>query len=318
MKFKDRVEQFLNNEQLILDIRSGLILFVSILLPLVYFLYSKNFSISGLLAFEFGVLSLIVIFGNVLTFLEISDKAIRDEKDNNDQIIEEEKKTIDKQNTLPKKIDSVIEFNRFYNEQEQDNKNKELTNERIAYLNNKITNCKIKQKPYSQYEEEIAFLEHNPLYDKSYKPVQLRYIIAQNTTAKREIKGNDAIHINPRTYGMRKFLMKQPIKALSIGGSGMFILGLSDDIGTILMFYLIYIISLAVLVSFRYPFVRKVTRTLYSTTLRNKQDYITEYHDWIEAQEEEYIYTNSVGIPDNPAKIAQIYYTEQIEKDKIK
>ena len=289
MKWKDKVEQFLNNEQLILDIRSGLVLFVSILLPLVYFLYSKNFSISGLLAFQFGILSLIVIFGNVLTFLEISDKAIRDEKDNNKEITTAEQDTVEKQNTLPKKIDRVIDFNRFYNEQEQDNKNKELTDQRIAFLNNKITNCKIKGKPFAKYERETEFLNDNHLYDKTYKPVQLKYILAQDATKDTEIKGNDAIHINPRTYGMRKFLMKQPIKALSIGGSGMFILGLSDDLGTILMFYLIYLISLAVLTAFRYPFVRKITRTLYIRTLKNKQDYIDEFHEWNNNQKEEEI-----------------------------
>lgn len=290
MNWKQKVEGFLNNQELLLDIRSGLILVVSIALPMFYFLYSQNFSISGLLNFEFGVLSLFVIMGNILTFFEISEKAQRDEFLINPAIKEEELNTAKAQATLPKKIDTLIAFNKFYNKEKQDNRNKKLTNDRIAYLNNKITNAKINDKPYEKYETEIAFLEINPLFDKTYKPVELKRVITQENKTDNQIEGNDAIYINPKTYGVRRFLIKQIFKSLGIGGSGMFILGINESGWTIFTFYIIYIISLLILVAFRYPNVRKVTKTLYLATLKNKQQYIKEYHEWngtIEEKEKE-------------------------------
>jgi len=277
---RERIDEFLNNETLILDIKSGLVLSVSVLLPMLYFLYSKNFNIGGLLNAAFGILSLFVILGNVMTFFEISDKAIRDEHDVNNELVEEEKKTIDKQRSLPKDIDPIITFNRMYNTREQQNANKILTDKIIAQLENKITTAKIRNKPYQKYMDRIELLKQNPMYDKSYKPVELKHIILTESKKDTQIKGRDAMHINPRMYGFRRFIIKQPLKSLSIGGSGMFILAVSDSFVTILSFYLIYIVSLALLCVFRYPAVRKILRTLYITTLGNKRDYITEFHDW--------------------------------------
>ena len=279
------IDDFLQNEQLILDIKSGLILLVSISLPIIYFLYSDNFKLDALLTFSFGILSLVVIIGNVLTFYEITDKAERDELMINTDIQEEEDKTRNAQGTLPKQIDPIIEFNKFYNQQKQDNRNKQLTNKRIAYLNNKITHAKINGKPITKYEEEIALLEVTPLFDKSYRPVELKHIISQNNKTDNQIEGNDAIHINIRTYGLRGFLIKQVVKSLGIGGSGLFILGISENGWTIFTFYLIYLLSLAILIVFRYPSVRKVMRTLYLDTLKNKQQYIKEFHEWNKKEE---------------------------------
>ena len=272
MNFKDKIEAFLNNEKLILDIKTAVVLVVAIFLPMLYFLYSKNFNIGGLLAAEFAILSLFVIAGNVSVFLEISDKAKRDEKEINIAITEEEQHTIEKQETLPNDVDKIIVFNQVYNEQKQANRNMIKTNKEITRLQNKITSCKIKRKPYAKYEQRIEELRENPLYDKTYKPVKLKYILRQENVKDNEIEGNDAIHVNPTTYGMRSFMLKQPLKALSIGSSGMFILAVSDDGWTIFTFFLVYIMSLLLLVVFRYPRVRKITRTLYLQSLKNKHE----------------------------------------------
>ena len=280
MNLKDKIEAFLGNEELILDIKTSLVIIVAVFLPMLYFLYSKNFSLGGLLAAQFGVLSLFVIAGNVSVFMEISDKAIRDEKKVNTDVTDEEKRTVEAQETLPNDVDTIIVYNKVYNEEKQHNRNLMRTNKEITRLENKITSRKIKGKSYTKLEQRIEHLRENPLYDKSYKPVQLKYIIRQEKVSDNEIEGNDAIYVNPQTYGMRRFLVKQVFKALSIGSSGMFIIAISDDGWTILTFFAIYIFSLALLCVFRYPKVRKITRTLYPKSLKNKQAYIKGYHEW--------------------------------------
>ncbi len=280
MKFRTKVLVFLNNTELLLDIKSILMLVVAVILPLLYFLYSDNFSMDGLLNFQFGVLALFVIIGNFMTWFETSTKAERDEREENKELQDEIQRTKDKQATLPKKIDTIIDFNKYYNEQKQINRNKQLTNLIIGKLNNKINKLKIKEKPYSHIEQDIIKLEETPLFDKSYKSVKIENIISIEKKTKDQIEGNDSVQLNPRMYGWKGFVIKQPIKALSIGGSGMFILGLNQDGLTVFIFYLIYILTLALLIALRYPFVRRITKTLYCDTLINKQKYIDEYHEW--------------------------------------
>ncbi len=280
MKFRTKVLVWLNNTELLLDIKSALMLIVAIVLPLLYFLYSKNFTLGGLLNFEFGALAIFVVVGNGMTWYEVGSKAERDEREENTALTEEIARTKEAQKTLPTKIDSIIKFNKFYNEQKQNNRNRQLTNLIIGKLNNKINKLKIKEKPFEHIEIEIEKLELNPLVDKSYKPVKIENIISTEKKTKNQIEGNESVRINPRLYGFRRFALLQPIKALTIGGSGMFILGLNQDGLTVFIFYLIYIISLLILAAFRYPGVRRIVKTLYYDTMVNIQKYITEYHEW--------------------------------------
>jgi hypothetical protein len=277
---KEWLDDFLNNEKLINDIKSGLVLIVAVGLPLLYFAYSENFKLDILLTIQFGILALFVVFGNVITWLEISDKAIRDEKLVNEELQKEEKLTIEKQQTLPRNIDDLIDFNVYYNETKQKNRNRKYTESKIERLRSKITNAKVKGKPYHKYQQKIDNLKKNPLYDKSYKPVKIQNIISIEKRKENEIEGNDSLHVNIKTYGWKSFAIKQVVKSLGIGGSGLFLLGFSDTWETIVAFYLIYIIELLMIVLFRYPSIRKLTNGFYILTLKNKRNYIDEYHKW--------------------------------------
>jgi hypothetical protein len=282
---REWLDDFLNNEKMINDIKSGLVLLVAILLPLLYFAYSENFKLDALLKVEFGILALFVVFGNMMTWLEISDKAIRDERDNNEEVRNAEQLTIDKQNTLPKNVDDLIDFNIYYNENKQHNRNKQHTEKRIEKYQSKITNLKVKGKSYQKYQNKIDNLRKNPLYDKSYKPVQIKNIITIEKRNTNEVEGNDSLHVNLKTYGWKSFAFKQVFKSLGIGGSGLFLLGFSENPKTILAFYGIYIISLSLIVLFRYPSIRKLTRGFYLITLKNKRNYIDEFHEWKNEQD---------------------------------
>jgi hypothetical protein len=284
MKWQTKIEIFLNNTELLQDIKSVLMLAVSIVLPMLYFLYSDNFTLGGLLGWEFGVLALFVVIGNVIVFFESSDKAFRDELTTNEDVVNEETRTKEKQATLPKKIDTIITFNKFYNDEQQHNRNLEFTNEVIRKYENKILKRKIRGKPYDKIEDEIERLRETPLFDKTYKPVEIRHIIAIEKIKKDEMSGNKSVNVNPKTYGFKRFMAKQPIKALSIGGSGMFVLGISDSFFTILTFYVVYLLSLAILFALRYLTTRRVTKTLYVLSLRNIQQYIVEYHEFMNTE----------------------------------
>lgn len=284
---KEWLDDFLNNEKLINDIKSGLVMIVAVGLPLLYFAYSENFKLDTLITIEFGILALFVIFGNILTWLEVSDKAIRDEKLVNEELQREEKLTIEKQNTLPKNIDDLIDFNIYYNETKQKNRNRKYTENKIERLQSKITNAKVKGKPYDKYQRKIDNLRQNPLYDKTYKPVKIQNIISIEKRKENEIEGNDSLHVNLKTYGWKSFAIKQFIKSLGIGGSGLFILGFSDTWETIAAFYIIYIVALLLIVLFRYPSIRKLTKGFYILTLKNKRNYIDEYHEWVKSNKVE-------------------------------
>lgn len=280
MKWQTKVEMFLNNTELLQDIKSILMLLVSIVLPMIYFSYSKNFSLSGLFNWYFGVLALFVILGNVIVFFESSEKALRDEKATNEDVTKVEASTLELQTTLPKRIDSLIAFNKFYNDEQQHNKNIEFTNDVIRKYEIKVLKRKIRGKPHDQLDKEIERLHETPLFNKRYKPVQIQNIVSLEKVKRNEMSGNDAFTVNPKTYGFKRFMAKQPLKAISVGGSGMFMLGFTESLGTIITFYIIYLLSLAILFAMRYVLARKITKTLYVKSLTKKQEYIAEYHEW--------------------------------------
>lgn len=280
MKWQTKIEMFLNNQELLQDIKSVMMLIVSILLPILYFAYSQYFELDGLLNWRFGVLSVFVVVGNIIVFFESSDKAMRDEKTANEDVPLAETETEKAQATLPKQIDMLIAFNKHYNDREQNNKNLEFTNEVIRKYEIKILKRKIRGKPYEKLEAEIDRLRDTPLYNKKYKPVRINNIVSLQKVKSTEISGDDAFNVNPKTYGFKRFVLKQPLKALSVGSSGMFILGFTESFATIFVFYLVYLLSLAILFALRYKSARDITKTLYVKSLRNKCNYIEEYHDF--------------------------------------
>ena len=313
--FNIAFKKFLNDKELLGDIRTGVAITLALLLPLAWFGLFANIDIYALLNYSVGGLVLFVVASMLISWIEISVKAKRDEIDDNTELSKIIEETYEKQIGLPK-IDNVIQFNNHYNYEKQLNRDMMLNEKEIKRLQNKIDHCKIKGKSYSKFDKKLRKIENNPLVDTTYKPIKVENIVNQVGTPKQDVDGNDSITYNPVSDGFIRFLFMQPFKGFGLGGIGSaFILGLGYSGWTIFWFYIVFILMWLITVIPRYLRVRFTTSTKYQKTYINICKYIDEFWEWDKERK-----VSLVDIVDKPivqhTEQGIVQDTEQEQKEK--
>jgi hypothetical protein len=283
--FNIAFKRFLNDKELLGDIRTGVAITLALLLPLAWFGLFANVDIYALLNYTVGGLVLFVVASLVISWVEISIKAKRDEIENNKELQATMKSTYEKQTKLPK-VDEVIKFNNLYNYEKQINRDMMLNEKIRKSLQNKIDHCKIKGKSYKKHERKLNRLDSKPMVDTTYKPIKVENIINQVGAPKQDVDGNDSIIYNPVSDGFIRFLFMQPFKGFGLGGIGSaFILSLGYSWWTIIVFYVGFILMWLMTVIPRYLRVRFNTSTKYLKTYINIGKYIDEFYEWYNLKE---------------------------------
>ena len=282
--FNIKFKEFLNDKELLGDIRTGVAITLALLLPLAWFGLFANIDIYALLNYTVGGLVLFVVASMIISWIEVSIKAKRDEIEDNKELKDTMQSTYDKQLGLPK-IDRVIKFNNEYNYEKQLNRDMMLNEKEIKILQNKIDHCKIKGKSHSKYDRKLRRIENNPLVDSTYKPIKVQNIVNQVGTPKQDVDGNDSITYNPIFDGVLKFLFMQPFKGFGLGGVGSaFLLGMNFGWKTVIVFYIGFILMWLITIIPRYLRVRFTTSTRYLKTFINISKYIDEFYAWEKEQ----------------------------------
>lgn len=283
--FNIAFKKFLNDKELLGDIRTGVAITLALLLPLAWFGLFANVDIYALLNYTVGGLVLFVVASLVISWVEISIKAKRDEIEDNTELKELMESTYKKQTSLPK-VDNVIKFNNLYNFEKQVNRDMMLNEREQKRLQNKIDHCKIKGKSYKKYERKLNRIDKSPMVDTTYKPIKVENIVNQVGTPRQDVDGNDSIVYNPVKDGFIRFLFMQPFKGFGLGGIGTaFILSLGYSWWTIIVFYVGFILMWLITVIPRYLRVRFNTSTKYMRTYINISKYIDEFYEWYNLKE---------------------------------
>lgn len=279
-KWNEKINDFFGNDELMANIRSGVVLLLAIGLGLLYFGLYNSFDIKALISVKTIGLTVIAMMSNWLWRIDIEIRAFNDELRDN-EILAQVENDIETESNNFDDYDSALEYVKEWNDKQQDLYNKLKTEERIRVLTQQSRYNKIRpkrfwhkiKKPRSNYNiaQEIERLEVNPLIDKSFKPITVNQLISvQKIKKNNERKGQDSIEYNPKREGTAKSLLFSLFKFVGIGGGGGLAFGITDNPKSILIYYVLLLIALALTTFKRYPKVRKNTKTTYLQTRKNK------------------------------------------------
>ena len=288
--FNDKINEFFNDEELMANIRSSIVLILAIGLGLLYFGLYSNIDFGALISFKTFGLTLTALISTWLWRIDIELRAFNDELNNNDELNKIEKEIQGQSNSFDD-YETALEFVKEWNIQQQDIFNALKTEKRMTELNQRIKYSAIRRKRFwhkifkprsiLSMTQEIEKLEINPLIDKSFKPITVNQLISvQKIKKNKERKGQDSIEYNPKRDGTKRSLFFSIFKFLGIGGSGGIAFGMIDSYKTIIIYYVMLLITLALTTFSRYRKVRKNTKTTYFQTRKNKLKLIREMKEY--------------------------------------
>lgn len=294
-KLNEHINEFFNNDELMSNIRSGIVLFFALGLGFLYFGLYSSIDFGALLSFKTAGLTMTALLSNWVWRIDLEIRAFQDELRDNLELTQIETDIQEESNTFDD-YENALEFVKDWNERQQDMFNLLKTEARISVLNQAIKYSVVRKKRWwhkkflfinlipstvKEMTEEIERLEINPLIDKSFKPITVNQLISvQKIKKNKERKGQDSIQYDPKRDGTKKSLVFSLFKFLGIGGSGGIAFGIIDEPGTIVIFYLMLLITLALTTFNRYRKVRKNTKTTYFMTRKNKLKLIREMKEF--------------------------------------
>lgn len=306
MKFNKWFKTLFEDDDTLRNIRSIVSLFVALGLGVLFFGLFNSDNLNALLTLNVAGLTLVAIFSVWVWKLDLQDRAMQDEIDNNKDLQEIEKDII-ATSKLERNEDNCMLFADDYNDKKQAFLNKRKTairikryKENISILKLTVRDLKWYQRAISKmirfiimlipfahnkdiryYEKEIKELTAKPLRDKSYKPIVAKRVLSAKTEKdSNEEIGAKATEYNPKNDGTKTSLIFSFMKFAGIGGSGNMVFASTTNGKTILIYYSLLIASLIWVTVSRYPKVRLNTKTKYFVTRQNKLNLMRDMIKW--------------------------------------
>jgi hypothetical protein len=318
MKFQDRFLEIVKNEQLLKNIRSGLVLGIAVVLPLGYFMFAKNLTIERILNISFGALIIIVWATLQMVTKETKTRAtddkyaIDEELKELDQSIQENKKTIV---SMDKSLKRTIKWSWQYNQEQQELHNETLTNETIGKLKNKAVDYRLdgKESKALKIEQEIEKLKLQPLVDKTFEKYDIKLIANYNSNnrLKKKKKGNSEINVDPTKMNKKTSFLSLILRSVGIGIFGSIPIALSESVGTIIAFYAMYLLTVAFTIVVTYLLTSYIVDKVYKPALKrivDIQEILIEH-----LQQEEPI--NEINIQDEFVFPKEDIFEQHIKKE---
>ena len=279
MKFQDKFLNIVKNEQLLKNIRTGIILTLAVVLPLGYFAYADSLTLEKVLNFEFGAL-IVIVWATLQMVTKETKTRARDDKyeidvdlQDLDKVIEGNKKEIIAQDKSLKKTTRWVSH---YNKEQQDLYNEILTNDKIYELEQKARDFRLdgKDKKAQLLDKEIEKLKLQPLYDKSFEKYDVKLIANYNTSKfkRKKNKGNSEINVDPTKLNKKMGAVSLFVRAIGIGIFGSIPIMFSESLGTIIAFYLMYMLTLAFTIIVNYLVTSWIMDKLYKPSLKRIVD----------------------------------------------
>ena len=99
--------------------------------------------------------------------------------------------------------------------------------------------------------------------------------------------GRESIYHDPRKENWIKNAMIFPLKLIGFGGSGTLPFLITDDVGTIVIYYLVLIVFIALTILRAYPVTRLTTKTSFWQVRKNMLKLLDNALDYVYKQEDE-------------------------------
>ena len=295
--------QWLLKPESIKNARTVIVIVLVVAVPLLYFGYADSLTLTNLLSFQFGGISVVVALTAFLANKEARLRAFdnayemdkekgkdKGELEEKEDTYQEHARTI--QNKDPRMKRSV-EFINEYNKEQQDMYNRIKTDDEIAKLERRAVKLRLddKDKKANKVDKQIERLKQEPLFDNKFDPYDIKEIVNANRDGRkrRKRKGNAEIKVNPTKVNPFSQGFSTFIRGLTGGVAGTAAFTLSESPSTIFWFYITYTGILAFTVITAYSIT--VWRTLgsYKNSLERKiniQELLIEKLNTKEAQHE--------------------------------
>lgn len=286
---------FFENDTLMRNLRTGLILIVSIGAAFVYFGIGDQLSLATILSVapKIGFLSILTLLSVQSMRYDTATRAFEDEMSSNTGLIETNTK-IETERSKIKNHDLGIDFASDYNQSRQKTLNKAKTKTELDRMERLLIELKVagksQTKKYSYVQSRIEYLQKNQLVDKRFKPVSFStiYQTEHGTKKKEDHDLNKELNFNPKTHGMTKSVFSSVIKSLGIGGSGSFVFALSESWESIVIYYGLLLASLTLTAVTTYPKTRKLTGKRYLNVRKEVLNLLTQCNVYIFNKEAEF------------------------------
>ncbi len=287
-------DRFFENQTLMRDLRTTLIVIISIAIPFAYFALGNQITLETLLSVgpKLGVLSAITMLAVQSMRFDTATRAFEDECESNKNIQDVDAKIVTERQKI-KNHDLGIEFTSEHNKRDRNSLNKIKTEEKLQLLDFKLVQLKAKGKAATkkcrELETRIASIRKNGLVDRRFKPITFAsfYQAESGERRKSDHNLNQELAFNPKTYGMTKSVAGSIVKSLGIGASGSFMFFLNESWQNILLYYGLLLGSIALTVITTYPKTRQLTKKRYLASRKKVLSLLEQCNAYIASKEEE-------------------------------
>jgi hypothetical protein len=301
-KFNDWFKEIFEDNETLRNIRSIAAASIALGLGALFFGLFNSDNLKALLTYNVAGLTIVAILSVWIWKIDLQDRAMADEIEDNKELNAIETNII-ATSKLDRNGDHCMIFADNYNEQQQLFLNNRKTRLRINKYKSKIETLRLTVrdlkwyqhiirlliiitpfahiKDIAYYEKQIIELNVKPLFDKSYKKISAKKILAAKVDkVKKETYGADEFEYNPKYDGTKKSLIFSFGKFAGIGGAGNMVFASSASGATIFIYYALLIVSLIWVTVSRYPKVRINTKTKYYVSRENKLKLMKKMIAW--------------------------------------
>ena len=271
---QQKVLDFFTNEKLLRAVRIVVITLIIILLPLFYFGFKTTFDIRLLWNLDFGAIVVIVTLSVVLATIETKIASYDLTCDTDVDLptlhikIKENSKKI-RNNDKNGKISTKWISN--YNKDQQKMYNEIKTNELIDVYEEKalLYRVKGKEKKAEYYDRQIKKLRKTKIKDKTFVPYSIKRIlnIEKGGFKFNRKKGNTDINTDPKKVNWKLTLISMILRSSGVGALGTIPFVMSESVGTVLGFYVGYILIISFTVLSQWIMTSYVTTHSYKSGL---------------------------------------------------
>jgi|LGVF01.2.fsa_nt_gb hypothetical protein len=258
-EIQQAILNFFSNEKLLKQIRTISIILIILIVPIVWFGFKDTITFGSLWTWAFGSIILVITFSVLLATIETKsiafDYTVELDEDiiPNQSKIEVNSKTINELDKTGK--ESLLWCNQ-YNVEQQATYDLIKTNEQIDLYEKRALRHRLngKDKKAEWYDKQIERLKKEPLTDKKFTPYDVKRIRNVNKIGIKlsKKKGNTEIKSNPKQLNLITILLSMPIRALGLGLLGTIPFVVNESIGTVLLFYIGYLLTMIVTIISQY------------------------------------------------------------------
>jgi len=274
-KIQQGILDFFGNKKLLKNIRTGAIVLLLFMIPIIYFGYRSSFTFEALLSWDFGSAIVVITLSILLTTVETKSLAydLTVELDDEIKDIENDvESNSDKIRLLDKTGKKSIKWANHYNKDQQKMYNEIKTNDKIAVYEKRALKLVVngKDKKAKKYDKLIKGLKKNGLKDKKFKAYDIKRIMGIDRIGIKltSHKGDNEIKSNPKKTNLGAILLGMPIRASGIGMIGTIPFLWDGTAETVFLFYLSYILAIIITIVSQYLLTSYRTTYGYKTAIK--------------------------------------------------